>query len=45
MKYIVVPRQGHYAVYINGTFYCKANSWYEAAQKIDQYQKDWRQGK
>lgn len=40
MTYKITPRQGHYEIYINGKFYCSADSWLEAAKEIEEYQKE-----
>ena len=40
LEYEIVPNKGHYDVYIDGDFYCTADSYYEAASEIDDYKKD-----
>lgn len=32
----IIPNNGHYDVYINGKFYCSADSVIEAAKEIEQ---------
>lgn len=39
MTYSITPTQGHYTVYINGKFYCTADTWFEAIREIEEYQK------
>lgn len=37
MAYEIVPVRGHYEVYINGKFYCSADTPEEAAQDVEEY--------
>lgn len=37
MTYKIQPERGHYDVYINGKFYCSADSWREAENEIRNY--------
>lgn len=39
MKYSITPVYDHYEVYINGKFYCSADTWFEAVREIEEYQK------
>lgn len=39
MKYSIAPVYDHYEVYINGKFYCSADTWFEAVREIEEYQK------
>ena len=39
MSYNIVNVNGHYEVYINGQFYCSADSTVEAAKEINEYEK------
>lgn len=38
MSYKIVPRNGHFEIYIDGKFYCSADSWNEAEREIEEYQ-------
>ena len=35
--YKIVSVQGHYNVFINGKFYCSADTYYEAESEIKEY--------
>lgn len=35
MEYKIVPVHEHYNVYINGEFYCSADTWSEAVREIE----------
>lgn len=37
MAYQIIPRYGHYEVYINGTFFCSADNWNEAVKEVETY--------
>ena len=39
MTYKIRPKKGHFEVYINGKFYCSADSWREAENEIKKYVK------
>lgn len=39
MTYKIKPNKGHFEVYINGKFYCSADSWREAESEIRNYVK------
>ena len=38
MAYKIVQVRDHYEVYINGQFYCSADTWSEAETEIKTYQ-------
>lgn len=38
MNYKIVPNHGHYEVYIDGKFYCSADTMNEAAKEIEKYE-------
>ena len=38
MTYKIVPNHGHYEVYVNGVFYCSADTMHEAAQEVEEYE-------
>ena len=38
MSYKIVPRYGHYELYINGNLYCTADSWNAAEREIENYE-------
>lgn len=38
MNYKIVPKHGHYEVYIDGKFYCSADTMNEAAKEIEGYE-------
>lgn len=38
MTYKIVSARGHYEVYINGVFYCSADTMHEAAKEIEDYE-------
>ena len=42
MTYHITPDHGHYTVYINGKFYCTADSWNEAVSEIENYRREMR---
>ena len=37
MTYRIVPNRGHYEVYINGKFYCSADTRVEAVREVEKY--------
>lgn len=37
MNYRIVPKHGHYEVYINGKFYCSADTMPEEAKEVEEY--------
>lgn len=37
ISYKIIPVQGHFNVYINGKFYCSADTYPEAESEIDEY--------
>ena len=37
MTYTIKPNKGHYEVYINGKFYCTADTIKEANQEVKKY--------
>jgi hypothetical protein len=37
MNYKIKPFRGHFEVYINGIFYCSADTLREAVSELDQY--------
>lgn len=37
MSYKIVPMKGHYEVYIDGEFYCTADSWSDAAREVEEH--------
>jgi len=39
MSYKIRPKHGHYEVYINGKFYCSADTLAEAVKEIKNYTK------
>ena len=45
MTVSITPTRGYYTVYINGKFYCSADTWPEAIREIEEYQSKRRQGK
>ena len=40
MSYKIVPVNGHFEVYIDGEFFCTADSWKEAEMEIKEYQSE-----
>lgn len=38
MNYKIVPNHGHYEVYIDGKFYCSADTMNEAAKEVEEYE-------
>ena len=43
MEYEIKPVDGHYEVYIDGEFYCTADTYSEAEKEVDEYYK-WETG-
>ena len=39
MTYKIIPIKEHYVVYINGKFYCSADTWNEAVKEIEKYKR------
>lgn len=39
MSYRIVPHYGHYQVYINGKFFCSADTIAEAVKEVESYYK------
>lgn len=39
MSYKIVSKRGHYEVYINGKFYCSADTRSEAIKEVEEYAK------
>ena len=39
MTYNIINRAGHYEVYINGDFYCSADTIIEATKEIEKYER------
>ena len=39
MTYSIKPYKGHFVVYIDGKFYCTADSHMEAVKDIEEYRK------
>ena len=37
MKYEIIDVRGHYEIYINGNFYCSADTYTEAIREINNY--------
>lgn len=37
MNYEIVSNRGHYDVYIDGKFYCSADTMREAAKEVEEY--------
>lgn len=37
MTYKITPNHGHYEVYIDGKFYCSADTWNEAVREAEKY--------
>lgn len=37
MAYQIIHKHGHYEVYINGNFFCSADTWNEAVKEIEDY--------
>ena len=35
--YQILPKYGHYEVYIDGKFYCSADNMREAAEEVEEY--------
>lgn len=40
LRYKIIPVHGHYNVYINGKFYCSADTYNEAEAEIDEYERE-----
>ena len=40
MEYDIVHKKDHYDVYINGKFYCSADTITEAAREIEEYERE-----
>ena len=40
MTYNIIHVNGHYEVYINGIFYCSADTINAAAKEIEEYEED-----
>ena len=40
MVYWINEEKGHYEVYINGEFYCSADTHKEALREIDEYERE-----
>jgi hypothetical protein len=38
MTYKIVSTHGHYEVYIDGKFYCSADTMHEAAKEVEEYE-------
>jgi hypothetical protein len=36
-NYRIVPKNGHFEVYINGSFYCSADTMTEAIREVESY--------
>ena len=37
MSYQIIPKHGHFEVYVNGKFYCSADNFVEALQELEKY--------
>ena len=37
MSYNIIPYYGHYQVYINGKFFCSADTFSEAAKEVENF--------
>lgn len=37
MDFVILPKFGHYEVYLNGEFFCTADSYSEAEREIEEY--------
>lgn len=37
--FVILPNRGHYEVYLNGEFYCSADTYLEAVKEIESYKK------
>lgn len=35
MTYRIIPINGHFEIYVNGKFYCSADTWSEAVKEIE----------
>lgn len=40
MRISITPVYDHFEVYINGRFYCSADTWIEAVREIEEYKKE-----
>ena len=40
MSYKIIPVKGHYEIYVDGEFFCSADSWSEAEREIEAFQLD-----
>lgn len=40
MSYQIVSNKGHYEIYINGNFYCSADTYAEAIREVEDFQKE-----
>ena len=40
MTYKITPVNGHYEIYINGNFYCTADTFSEAVREIEDYKRE-----
>ena len=39
MDYQIIPVRGHYDVYLNGEFFCSADTQAEATKEIEEYER------
>ena len=37
MEYTIKPERGYFTVYVNGNFYCTADTWSEAEREVETY--------
>ena len=37
MDFVILPKFGHYEVYLNGEFFCTADNYTEAEREIEEY--------
>ena len=37
MDYTIKPERGYFTVYVNGKFYCTADTWAEAEREVESY--------
>lgn len=40
MPYQIISNRGHYEIYINGKFYCSADTYVEAVREVEDFQKE-----
>lgn len=37
MDYTIKPERGYFTVYVNGNFFCTADTWSEAEREVETY--------